>query len=102
MNNSPTSLTCIDPALAILGDKWSPLILKTLAEQPECRFCGFEEALPGISPRTLAARLKKMEIAGIITKQPLASGRHAYELTPKGVDLLDVITAMGTWSQKYA
>lgn len=92
----------IDAALEILGDKWSARILKALAEQPECRFCEFESRLPGISPRTLTARLKKLESTGIIEKTILPNGRPSYALTQKGIDLLDVVSAMSSWSQKYS
>lgn len=95
---------CIKAALVILGDKWSPLLLKELAENGNLRFSMLEELLEGISPRTLAQRLDALELEGIITRQQyqLHPPRYEYGLTQKGLGLVDVLVAMGHWGEKYA
>jgi DNA-binding HxlR family transcriptional regulator len=94
---------CIKAALEILGDKWSPLILKELAERDSLRFGEIESAL-GLSPRTLTQRLEHLEAEGVIIARQYCAKppRNAYELTQKGVDLVDVVVAMGTWGAKYS
>lgn len=94
---------CIKAALSILGDKWSPLILKELAERGSLRFGEMEAAL-GLSPRTLTQRLEHLETEGVIIARQYCAKppRNAYELTQKGVDLVDVVIAMGKWGEKYS
>jgi len=94
---------CVATTVAILGDKWTPLIIRTLAEGPN-RFCQLQEETGGINPRTLSARLSKLEEEDIIKKSEAHdsnSPRPAYALTQKGVDLLPVINAMATWGDRY-
>lgn len=95
---------CIKAALEIIGDKWSPLVLKEIAEQGPRRFSDIATALSGLSPRTLSQRLERLEADGIIVKTVYCERpiRHEYSLTEKGTDLMSVIVAMGRWGEKYA
>lgn len=95
---------CIKAALDIIGDKWSPLILKEMAEQGARRFSDIATALPGLSPRTLSQRLERLENDNVIVKQRYCERpvRYEYALTQKGSDLVVVIIAMGKWGEKYA
>ena len=94
---------CIKAALSILGDKWSPLILKELAERGSLRFGEIESALK-LSPRTLTQRLEHLENEGVIVARQYCAKppRNEYTLTQKGTDLVDVVVAMGTWGAKYS
>lgn len=93
---------CVAGALAIMGNKWTPLIVMALSNGP-IRFCRIEDALPGISPRTLSQRLDDLETHLIITKQSFAEvpPRVEYELTNKGRDLIPVLQSMADWGSKY-
>lgn len=94
---------CIKAALGIIGDKWSPLILKEMAEQGPRRFSDMTTSLPGLSPRTLSQRLVHLENEDVITKRRYCERpeRFEYVLTDKGTDLVQVIIAMGRWGEKY-
>ncbi len=94
--------TRIAAATAILGDKWTPLIIQALSEDPS-RFCHLQDEVGGVNPRTLSARLAKLESVGIITKQPCpkAPARDQYNLTKKGYDLIPIIRSMAIWGDKY-
>ena len=110
MSNAPlaTSLQvekrpgCIKAALEILGDKWSPLLLGQLVDTGRT-FCELEAALTGISPRTLSARLDRLVLHKIVTKKMYCERppRYRYELTKKGIELQDILLAMGEWGNKY-
>lgn len=95
---------CIKAALAIVGDKWSPLLLKALTEQPSLTFSALEAELAGISPRTLSQRLDALQASRVITKACYCQHpqRFTYSLTQKGSDLADVLKAMAEWSARYA
>ena len=93
---------CVANALTILGNKWTALLLRDLAEGPK-RFCEFERSLQGISPRTLSQRLDDLECHGIVTKKSFAEvpPRIEYTLTQKGKDLIPVLQQMAAWGTKY-
>lgn len=93
---------CVAAALAILGNKWTALIVKELSEGC-ARFSTLEHALKGISPRTLSQRLDEMEHCGLITKKSFAEmpPRVEYRLTRKGRDLLPILRSMADWGNKY-
>ena len=93
---------CIQSALCILGDKWSPLLLGLLFDQPRT-FGELETYLSGISPRTLSARLDKLHHQGIISKRQYCEHppRYRYELTQKGSELQDILKEMAEWGAKH-
>lgn len=80
---------------AIIGAKWTALLVHDLSEGPR-RFSELEHACPGISPRTLAERLRALEHEDILVRHsyPESPPRVEYELTAKGRALLSIIDAM--------
>jgi DNA-binding HxlR family transcriptional regulator len=62
---------CVVGALAVMGNKWTPLIIMELAKGT-ARFSALENSLGGISPRTLSQRLDELEQMSIITKTSFA------------------------------
>ena len=97
-----TNLGCVDAATVILGDKWTPRLLRFFINQPRVRFCQLQEVTGEINPRTLSSRLVKLEQQGIIVKHPTSASRCEYELTDKGRDLLPILESMSKWSNKYS
>lgn len=93
---------CIQAALEILGDKWTPLLLGQLVSGQKT-FGELELMLTGISPRTLSARLTKLEDEGIIKKNQYNAHppRFKYDLTEKGRGLQEVLQQMADWGEKY-
>lgn len=93
---------CVARATTIIGNKWTPLLLRELAKGP-MRFCEFEKALDCINPRTLSQRLDDLENFGVITKKSYAEKppRIEYTLTKKGEDLLPILEQMAIWGTKY-
>ena len=96
------TIGAVDAATDILGDKWTPRLLRFFASEPTVRFCQLQDLTGEINPRTLSARLVKREEAGIIVKRPMSGSRCEYELTPKGQDLMPILLKMHDWSEKYA
>lgn len=86
----------------MVGNKWTALIVMELSKGPS-RFCLLEDALPGISPRTLSQRLDELEQKKIITKKTFAQAppRVDYTLTKKGEDLTPILKSMAAWGDKY-
>lgn len=91
----------VDAATRIIGDKWTPRLLRFFLTEPTVRFCQLQDMTGDINPRTLSARLVKLEDEGIIVKRPTTASRCEYELTDKGRDLLPILDQMHEWSSKY-
>ena len=93
---------CVASAMAIIGNKWTALILRDLAGGSS-RFTTLERSLVGISPKTLSQRLDELERHGIITKQCFkeAPPRIEYTLSEKGSDLIPLLRQMASWGNKY-
>lgn len=94
---------CVKAATEILGDKWTPQLLRFFINEEKVRFCQLQDLADGINPRTLSARLDNLEKEGIVQKIATTSTiRCEYCLTPKGRDLIPIIIDMETWSLKHA
>src|SRR5262245_29897884 len=86
----------------ILGDRWTPLILREMAVIGSTRFNDIERGLPGISRTLLAQRLRHLERKGILQMLPATTGRgYEYHLTPAGRDIEGVLSAMGEWAVRW-
>ena len=95
MELSRTTCCPIERTATLIGDRWTPLIVRDLA--PGCRRFGeLQRSLPGISPKTLSDRLRRLEEAGIVTRACFAEmpPRVEYRLTDRGLALLGVIESM--------
>ena len=96
MNPVHEATTCAVAASAeIIGATWTALLVHDLSEGAR-RFSQLEHSCGGISPRTLAERLRALESEGIVERHsyPESPPRVEYELTAKGEALLPIIDAM--------
>lgn len=97
------TIGCVKAATAVLGDKWTPQLLRFFINEEVVRFCQLQDLVGGINPRTLSARLDSLEGADIIEKLHTgeSSSRCEYRLTEKGRDLMPVLRDMEAWSARY-
>lgn len=79
----------IAKTLDVIGTKWTFLIIRDLLMDGTKRFSDLLRSLEGISPKTLALRLRELESHGILerTVYPEVPPRVEYTLTEKGVRL---------------
>ncbi len=101
--DTPVNLGCpVARTAGIIGNKWTPLIVRDLARERR-RFSELERSLIGISPKTLSERLKRLEEAGVITRECFAEvpPRVEYSLTEKGFALLPVIESMRVFGANW-
>jgi DNA-binding HxlR family transcriptional regulator len=94
---------CIKSALSIVGDQWTPLLLKELSGGESRTFSELESLLAGISPRTLSQRLVKLEACGVIQKKEYCAHppRYTYTTTKKGSELESILRAMAEWGERH-
>lgn len=99
---STETIGCVKAATKILGDKWTPQLLRFFVNEEVVRFCQIQDLVEGINPRTLSARLDHLEAEGIISKTATSSeSRCEYRLTEKGRDLIPILSSMQAWSHRY-
>jgi DNA-binding HxlR family transcriptional regulator len=86
----------------IVGSKWTVLIVHDLSEGAR-RFTELERSCAGISPRTLAERLRWLESEQIVVRRsyPESPPRVEYELTPKGEALLPIVHEMRRFGHEW-
>lgn len=102
MDSDKAYIGSLQAASEILGDKWTPLLLRFFINEEVVRFCQLQDLVGGINPRTLSARLSDLEEQDIIQKIPTGkTSRCEYILTDKGRDLLPILKDMESWSEKY-
>jgi len=67
------------------------------------RFNDLRRGVPKMSPSLLSQRLKELELAGIVERKPLSTGKGVFEyhLTDAGRDVRPVVEAMGFWGQRW-
>ncbi|SRR6266511_4064237 len=89
-------------ALEEVGERWSLLIVRDLLLGPR-RFTDLTQSLGGITPTRLTERLRSLESAGIVVREPAESGREVwYRLTEAGRDLGPVLEALSVWAVAHA
>ena len=103
MNPVHESTTCAVAACAeIIGAKWTALLVHDLSEGAR-RFSQLERSCSGISPRTLAERLRVLEQEGIVERRsyPESTPRVEYELTEKGQAALPTLLALRVYGVEW-
>lgn len=85
--------------LDLVGDKWSVLIVGTLADGP-VRYSDLAHAIPGISQRMLTLTLKQLQRSGLVNRTAYAEvpPRVEYSLTELGTSLLSTVLQLAAWS----
>jgi len=86
-------------ALDVIGERWTLLIVRELALKGACRYTDLRNGLPGIASNLLAARLRELEKAGVITHEdaPPPIATTLFRLTPRGEQLRPVLDDLMRW-----
>jgi DNA-binding HxlR family transcriptional regulator len=89
-------------ALNLVGEKWALLAVREIAFGNR-RFDAIARNT-GAPRDRLAARLRTLEAAGVVTRRPYSEHppRYEYELTEAGQELRAVLMALRTWGDKWA
>jgi DNA-binding HxlR family transcriptional regulator len=90
-------------ALDLVGDRWTLLLVRELMHGGPSRYTDLKNGLPGVAANLLAARLKELEQAGLVTRYdaPPPVATQVYELTEDGAALEPVLKALGNWGLRY-
>ena len=90
-------------AVELIGRRWTGAILRALLTDVK-RFNDLAAAVPGLSDRMLAERLKELEGEGILVRSVIPEGpvRVEYYLTEKGRALESVVRAVVGWAEAWS
>jgi DNA-binding HxlR family transcriptional regulator len=89
----------INEVLTRVGDRWSVLVIISLAQYGTLRFNELKHNL-GISQRMLSRTLKELERDGLVnrTYHPTIPPKVEYNLTPMGQSFREPVSALGHWA----
>jgi DNA-binding HxlR family transcriptional regulator len=89
--------------MAVLAEKWTLLIVTTLAEGPK-RTAEIRRSVDGISEKMLIQTLRKLESFGLVSRKsyPEVPPRVEYRLTPLGRSLARLAGLFGRWVERNA
>lgn len=95
----PAECKGLAEVLASVGDKWTILIVGTLAKE-RLRYNEIQRRVTGISQRMLTLTLKRLEGDGLLTRTlfPSVPPRVEYELTELGQTLRAALVPLARWA----
>lgn len=101
MPDAPTCPDCkrINEVLSRVGDRWSVLIVISLAQYEVMRFNELKRHL-GISQRMLSLTLRELERDGLVsrTQYPTIPPKVEYALTALGKSFREPVKTIGLWA----
>lgn len=101
MADDPKCPDCqrINEVLARVGDRWSVLIVISLAQYGTLRFNELKRNL-GISQRMLSLTLKELERDGLVSRtyHPVIPPKVEYALTELGLSFREPVKVLGMWA----
>ena len=88
-------------ALDLVGDRWALLVVRELMHGPK-RYTDLVDGLPGIGTNILAARLRDLEQAGVVSRRtlPPPAASKVYELTDYGLELRPAMRELALWGAR--
>ena len=88
-------------ALELVGDRWTLLIVRELLLRGGLRYTDLQTGVPGIATNLLADRLRDLEQAGIVRREPAPPpvATTLFHLTPRGEELGPAVLALGRWGE---
>lgn len=101
---SPTAAFCprFHKAIEQIGSRWTGVIIAAITNDVH-RFGELKAAIPGLSDRMLADRLKELQADGLVQRVvfPETPVRVEYHLTEKGCALAGVMAAVSAWAEDW-
>lgn len=95
--------TCpVAVTLDIFNDKWKLSIIWNLMQSHK-RFKDLDEAISGITKKTLTVKLKELEEKNLINREvfPEVPPKVVYSLSDSGEELRPVLECMHKWGVSY-
>jgi len=104
MDDAHRSGCPINLTLEVLGDRWSLIVIRDIMFGNRRHFRELlNRSEEGIASNILAARLKRLMEAGLLTKgdDPSHQQKAIYSLTEPAIQLVPLLVQMGTWGRRH-
>jgi DNA-binding HxlR family transcriptional regulator len=94
--------TPLGAALDAVGDRWTLLVVEALLDGPR-RFGDLQQAVPGIAPNILSARLRQLEQQALVVATPYQERppRFVYEATASAHELAAPLRLLADWGARH-
>ena len=91
----------VNEVIGRVADKWTMIVIETLAEHGELRFTRIGQLSGGISQKMLTQTLRQMERDGLVvrTVHPVIPPKVEYRLTELGFGLAEAFCGVWTWAE---
>ena len=101
--NDPELEALVREIIGRVADKWTMLVLETLAEHGRLRFTRLGELIGGVSQKMLTKTVRQMEADGLVLRTvfPVIPPRVEYELTELGHSLGEAFCGVWIWAERY-
>ena len=94
----------INLALEVLGDRWTLIVIRDIMFGNRRHFRELlTRSEEGIASNVLAARLKRLVEAGVLSRSddPAHRQKWIYSLTEMAIQLVPVLVQLGTWGRRH-
>ncbi|MEV5570510.1 helix-turn-helix domain-containing protein [Spirillospora sp. NPDC052269] len=98
METCPTSRL-----MAVLGNKWTTMLLARLADHGTMRHAELARSVPGVSAKMLTQSLRALERDGLVTRHVTAAVpvQVDYTLTVLGESLIPIVATVQSWADRH-
>lgn len=102
MPDEPSARTALAEALAVIGDRWTLLVIEALLDRPR-RFGELQNDVTGIAPNVLTQRLRHLERHALVLARPYSRRpvRLVYELSAAGHELAAPLRLLAGWGAAH-
>ena len=89
--------------MEVLRGKWKALIIWNLHLHEVLRYNELRRLLPNVTQKMLSQQLRELEDHGIVHRKvyPTVPPMVEYSLTPGGLELIPIMSAMDAWGKKF-
>ncbi len=100
--NHGMCLCPLEGIISIISKKWALQIVAVIGNHQQLRYSAIQTRLEGISPKSLADRLKELRQEGLLKREVFAEipPRVEYSLTTDGEELRRLIMPLMNWAAK--
>jgi DNA-binding HxlR family transcriptional regulator len=100
---TPNKIVCYCPlegVIDVISKKWALLIINAIGNHDSLRFTELMQELHGISPKTLADTLKRLQQEQLLKREAFAEipPRVEYSLTEDGQGLREAVVPILRWA----
>ena len=92
----------MEATLSLIDGKWKCIILFHLLDGT-ARFNEIRRRIPCMTQRMATAQLRELEADGLVTRTvyPQVPPKVEYSLSPLGLSLTPILTALSTWGEAH-